>query len=84
MYYIKPENKFVYVLSDVDFKDETDYNIAITAVNDKNEEIDNDNSIKDNKNIFDNVLAFQRWRVGNAGENFLWEKENRGHRAQHL
>jgi hypothetical protein len=38
----------------------------------------------DKHNIFDNVLAVQRWRVGNAGENFLWEKENRGHRAEHL
>jgi len=64
LYYIKPENKFVYVLSDVDFKDETDYNIAITAVNDKNEEIDNDNSIKDNKNIFD------------IGKNYLWFSSN--------
>ena len=51
LYYIKSENKFVYVLSDI--SDGTEYNLAVTAVNDKNEEIDNDKSIKDNKNIFE-------------------------------
>ena len=61
LYYIKSENKFVYVLSGTDFKDGTDYNLAITAVNDKNEEIDNDKTISENKNIFEiekNYLPF--------------------------
>lgn len=60
LYYIKSEDKFVYVLSDTDFKDGTDYNIAITAVNDKGEEIDNDKSIADNTYIFE------------ATKNYLW------------
>jgi len=54
LYYIKSENKFVYVLSDDDFKDGIDYNIAVTAVNGNGEEIDNDKSISNNKNILEN------------------------------
>ena len=60
LYYIKSENKFLYVLSDADFKDGTDYNLAITAVNDKGEEIDNDKSIADNTYTFE------------VTKNYLW------------
>ena len=61
LHYIKSEDKFVYVLSGSDFKDGIEYNIAVTAVNDKNEEIDNDKSIPDNKNVLEkdkNYLTF--------------------------
>src|SRR3989344_225611 len=60
LYYIKSENKFVYVLFDADFKDGTDYNVAITAVNDKGEEMDNDKSAADNPYIFE------------INKNYLW------------
>ena len=60
LYYIKTENKFVYVLSDTDFKDGTDYNLAITAVNDMGEEMDNDKSTADNTYIFE------------VNRNYLW------------
>ena len=60
LYYTKSENKFVYVLSGADFKDAADYNLAVTAVNGRGEEIDNDKSIIDNTYIFE------------VTKNYLW------------
>ena len=53
LYYLKPKDKekgkFIYLINDVE--DGTEYNFAVTGVNDDNEELDNDNSIEGNTYI---------------------------------